>query len=138
MFAELSATRQMAYMKELGDEAVEAAELERKLRDKAATRKNKLEVRRGAREPRGRARAHARACTHIHRFTHAHATALFLQEAESELERLVDVAKAAKLAADKHRIRLARLKESCAQEEAEDEEEGRETRERWTFLSYLK
>ena len=43
-FGDLSATQQVAYMKTLGAEAVEAASIERTLRERAQVRKTKVDV----------------------------------------------------------------------------------------------
>lgn len=43
-FGDLSATQQVAYMKTLGEEAVEAASIERTLRERAQVRKTKVDV----------------------------------------------------------------------------------------------
>ncbi|XRA98543.1 hypothetical protein NFJ02_05g122420 [Pycnococcus provasolii] len=101
-FGDMSATQQVAYMKTLGAEAVEAASIERTLRERAQVRKTKVD------------------------------------DAEAELKRLTEASRAAKLALDVHRKRLVKLRDACEKEEQEDEVEGHEVREKWSFLTYLK
>ena len=61
-----------------------------------------------------------------------------IQDAEAELKRLTEASRAAKLALDVHRKRLVKLRDACEKEEQEDEVEGHEVREKWSFLTYLK
>ena len=144
-FGDLSATQQVAYMKTLGAEAVEAASIERTLRERAQVRKTKVDVSfcvllnvlfRNETKSLGPNFGSS--------FDTNHFTQLFFIEkqkkhdAEAELKRLTEASRAAKLALDVHRKRLVKLRDACEKEEQEDEVEGHEVREKWSFLVYLK